>query len=77
VVSCKQVLRELSNYIDQTVDAELRAEIENHLRACHRCSVILDSTKKTIRIYSDEGVLNVPAGYSARLREFFLNVVKR
>lgn len=77
MVSCQQVLKELSNYIDNSAPAELRQQIESHLRTCRRCSVVLDTTKKTIRIYSDEGVLEVPAGYSTRLREFFLQATKR
>lgn len=72
MVSCKDVLRELSNYIDDSVDPGLRSQIESHLRTCGRCSVVLDTTRKTLIIYSDEGVLEVPAGYSDRLRKFFL-----
>jgi anti-sigma factor RsiW len=72
VVSCQRVLQELSNYIDNEVNAGLREQIENHLKSCRRCSVVLDTTKKTIRIYSDEGVLEVPAGFNQRLRSLFL-----
>ena len=77
MVSCQQVLKELSNYIDSTVAPELRQQIESHLRSCRRCSVVLDSTKKMIRIYSDEGILDIPAGYNARLREFFLKATRK
>ena len=76
VVSCQQVLKELSNYINNDVDSTLRKQIEDHLRTCRRCSVVLDTTRKTVRIYSDEGVLEVPAGYSQRLRAFFLRAAK-
>lgn len=76
MVSCQKVLQELSNYIDNDVDLDLRERIENHLKTCHRCSVVLDTTRKTVRIYSDEGVLEVPGGYSQRLREFFLRSAK-
>ncbi len=76
MVSCRQVLEELSNYIDNDVDAKLRDQIENHLKSCRRCSVILDTTRKTVRIYSNEGVLEVPGGYSQRLRNFFLRAAK-
>jgi putative zinc finger protein len=76
VVSCQQVLQELSNYIDNDVDTSLREKIENHLKTCRRCSVVLDTTRKTVRIYSDEGVLEVPSGYGQRLRSFFLKAAK-
>jgi hypothetical protein len=67
----------MSNYIDNDVDAALREQIEQHLKSCRRCSVVLDTTRKTVRIYSDDCVLEVPDGYSHRLREFFLKAAKR
>ena len=73
MVSCQRVLQELSGYIDDAIDSRLRAEIEEHLRGCRRCSVVLDTTRKTIQIYCDGNVLDVPGGYSERLRHFFLS----
>ncbi len=73
MVTCAQVLKELSNYIDEDVDPQLRAEIEKHLRGCRRCSVLLDSTRKTLRIVGDDRVFEVPAGYSERLHVFLTN----
>ena len=70
MVTCAQVLKELSNYIDGDIDPQLRAEIEQHLRGCRRCSVILDSTRKTLRIVGDERVFEIPLGYSERLHQF-------
>ena len=67
MVNCHEVLLELSNYIDNDVDPELRAAIEEHLRQCHRCSVLLDSTKKVLYIVGDERIFEVPVGYSERL----------
>lgn len=70
MVTCAEVLRELSNFIDGDVDHKLRAEIENHLRGCRRCSVLLDSTRKTLKIVGDDRVFEVPVGYSERLHKF-------
>jgi hypothetical protein len=70
MVTCAEVLRELSNFIDGNVDPKLRAEIENHLRGCRRCSVLLDSTRKTLKIVGDDRVFEVPVGYSERLHKF-------
>lgn len=77
MVSCQHVLRELSNYIDNTVDSDLRRAIEQHLQGCRRCSVVLDTTRKTLMIYSDGGVLEIPAGYSERLRGSFLEKLEK
>jgi hypothetical protein len=70
MVTCAEVLKELSNFIDEDIDPQLRAEIETHLRGCRRCSVLLDSTRKTLRITGDERVFEVPVGYSERLHQF-------
>ena len=70
MVTCAEVVKELSNYIDDDIDPKLRAEIENHLRGCRRCSVLLDSMRKTLRIVGDDRVFEVPVGYSERLHNF-------
>lgn len=70
MVSCETVLQELSNFIDHEIDPGLRAEIEAHLRTCHRCSVLHDSMRKVVVIVADERTFEIPAGYSKRLHDF-------
>lgn len=70
MVTCEQVLQELSNFIDGDIDPSLRAEIEAHLRTCHRCSVLHDSLRKVMVIVADERTFEIPVGYSERLHAF-------
>ncbi len=70
MVSCKKVIEELSNYLDASVDAKLRGEIEAHLRICVRCDVLLDSARKVLIIVGDERTFEVPIGYSERLHRY-------
>ncbi len=70
MVTCEQVRKELSNFLDGDVDARLRAEIEEHLRQCHRCTVLVNSTKKLLYIVGDDRVFEFPVGYSERLHRF-------
>lgn len=70
MVKCDRVLQELSNYIEEEVDPVLRTEIEEHLRGCHRCSVLVDSTRKMLYVVGDERVFEIPIGYSERLHTF-------
>ena len=51
LLTCKQFLDELSDYLDEKTDAELRKKLEQHINDCPNCWVICDTTKKTIRIY--------------------------
>lgn len=69
MVTCEQVAKEVSNFLDDDVAAELRAEIIDHLRRCRRCSVLVDSTRKVIYVAGDERVFELPVGYSKRLHE--------
>lgn len=69
MISCHEVLRELSNYIDNDLDPQLRAAMQDHLRGCRRCSILLDTTKKTVYVIGDERIFEVPAGFSDRLHK--------
>ena len=67
VMSCAEVLRELSNYIDGVVSPELHNKIDTHLQACESCSTMLESTRAVVQALSDDNLVDVPPGYSARL----------
>ncbi len=70
MVTCEQVRKELSNFLDDDVPPQLREEILEHLRHCHRCSVLADTTRKVLFIVGDERVFEIPVGYSERLHRF-------
>ncbi len=69
VVSCKEVWREISNYIENDISPELRADMEEHLAQCRHCTAILDGTHNVILLMADERAFPLPVGFSARLRE--------
>ncbi|MGC2647388.1 MAG: zf-HC2 domain-containing protein [Candidatus Sulfotelmatobacter sp.] len=66
-VNCEQVWREISNYVDGEVDAELRSAMEEHFRTCKHCASVLAGTRNVVQLYGDERMLEVPAGFSQRL----------
>ncbi len=68
VVTCQQVWRELSNYLEGEVGAELRASMDEHFHSCSQCASLLAGTKNVIALYGDERMLEVPAGFSGRLQ---------
>jgi hypothetical protein len=67
VVSCEEVWREISNYLEGEIDPSLRAAMEEHFRGCKRCRAVLDGTRNVIQLYGDERMLEVPLGFSYRL----------
>ena len=51
LLTCSRFLEELSEYLDESVQGKLREELEAHVTQCPNCWVIVDTTKKTLRIY--------------------------
>ena len=68
-VSCEQVWREISNYVDGDVDAALRSSMDQHFRTCKRCASVLAGTRNVVALYGDERMVQVPAGFSRRLHQ--------
>jgi anti-sigma factor RsiW len=68
-IDCKHVWQYISAYIDNDVDAALRAEIDRHLETCEICSAVLDSTRNVVVLVADDRVFELPAGFSKRLHE--------
>jgi anti-sigma factor RsiW len=68
-LECKHVWEHISEYIDGSVSAELREDIERHLEHCEICSAILDSTRNILILTADERTFELPVGFSKRLHE--------
>jgi anti-sigma factor RsiW len=69
LLTCKDFLKELSDYLDESTDAELRAKLEHHISQCPNCWVIADTTRKTIRIYKGVDLYPIPRDVEDRLMQ--------
>jgi anti-sigma factor RsiW len=67
LLTCKDFLSELSEYLDETIDAELRSKLERHITECPNCWVIADTTRKTIQIYKGMEPYPIPPDVERRL----------
>ena len=67
MLTCKEFLLELNDYLDETGDIDLRGRIESHITKCPNCFVILDTTKKTIQVYKGVQPQTLPQDVQARL----------
>jgi len=54
-MECQELVRYLSDFIDNNLDEELMQAAREHLATCHNCHVVLDSTQKTILLYRRRG----------------------
>lgn len=68
-ISCREVWRELSNYIDGALDPELRHRMQEHFKDCEHCSAILDGTQNVIQLVGDGRAFDLPKGFSERLKK--------
>ena len=67
-MKCTEFLKELNEYLDDALDARTRSELDDHLAWCHNCYVVCDTTKKTIEIYRDSQLYELPDDLRNRLR---------
>jgi len=67
LLTCKDFIRELSDYLDESLDSEIRAKLENHISECPNCWVIADTTRKTIQIYKGMEPQPIPSDIEQRL----------
>lgn len=66
MLTCKEFMQELSDYLDESVDASVKAKLEEHIMECPNCWVICDTTKKTIRIYKGMDPYALPQDVESR-----------
>ncbi len=67
---CKNLLGQLSGYLDGDLEAALCTEIERHMADCPDCRAVVNTMEKTIELYHIAGNANrseVPADVQARL----------
>ena len=53
LISCSDFVAEIGNYLDGEIADEVRVQLEDHLSHCRTCTVLVDSTRKTLKIVTD------------------------
>jgi len=69
LLTCKEFLAELSEYLDDAVGTEVRQKLELHVSACPNCWVLVNTTQKTLKVYKGCEPQDVPADVRDRLME--------
>ncbi len=68
-LNCTEVFQEISNYLAGELDPDLKGTIERHLKSCRHCKVVFDTTCKTIELYCDGKLFELPEPVRVRLHE--------
>jgi hypothetical protein len=67
LLTCKQFLQELNDYLDPSIDPETKRHLESHVSKCPNCFVVVDTTMKTLKVYKGMEPQAVPEDLQIRL----------
>lgn len=66
---CSQYIQNIADYIDGEIDESLCAELENHLKECHNCRIMVDTMKQTVVLCRDGKKERFPAELEKKLTD--------
>jgi hypothetical protein len=66
-ISCVEVWREISNYLDEEISTEMRERMEAHFKECAHCKAVLDGTRNVVGLVGDGKLFHTPEGFNKRL----------
>ena len=67
-MTCTEFIAMLDDMIDDSIAAETRAEVEKHMHKCGHCEVVFNTTRKTIEIYRNSELYELPDDLRGRLQ---------
>jgi anti-sigma factor RsiW len=66
-ISCVEVWRQISDYLDDGISPQMRERMEAHFKACTHCTAVLDGIRNVVELVGDGRVFQMPDGFSKRL----------
>ena len=67
-LECKELLGNLSNFIDGELDEDMCEKLREHMAGCENCRVVFDTTTRTIYLYQTSiKETELPADVQTRL----------
>jgi anti-sigma factor (TIGR02949 family) len=76
-MKCREVIRELSEYLDGELDPALAEDLRRHLGDCEDCGIVVDTTRRTIEMYCNMEPAPLPAEVKQRLQRAMERKLKR
>ncbi|MFL6448285.1 MAG: zf-HC2 domain-containing protein [Bryobacteraceae bacterium] len=70
-------MSELSDYLDDTLDPEMKADLHRHVSECPNCWVVCNTTEKTIKIYKGMEPQAIPPEVEKRFMSALMEKCKR
>jgi anti-sigma factor RsiW len=69
LLTCKQFLLELNDYLEDSLDPASREELRKHVNECPNCWVVCDTTQRTLKIYRGMEAQPLPDEVQSRLMD--------
>lgn len=66
-MKCEELLKMLNDFVDGTVDPAVCEEFEKHMAGCNPCQVVVDNIRKTITLYKNGQLYEMPLEFRTRL----------
>ena len=76
-MNCASVTRRISSYIDGDLEATIVEEIELHMKTCRECTILVQQTKLTVKLYYDSDLVDYPVEVQARLHETLRRKIRK
>ncbi|HXP85958.1 MAG TPA: zf-HC2 domain-containing protein [Bryobacteraceae bacterium] len=67
MLTCKQFLQELNDFLDETTDQDMKLRLQKHVNECPNCFVIVDTTRRTLEVYKGMEPQAIPENVKTRL----------
>lgn len=60
-MKCEELLAALNDYVDGGIDPSVCEEFSKHLAGCKPCQLVVDTVRKTIFLYKEGQLYELPA----------------
>ncbi len=67
LLTCKEFLADLNDYLDGCCGVDIRIKLEKHVTECPNCWVVYDTTKRTLKVYKGMEPQEIPETIKSRL----------
>jgi hypothetical protein len=67
MITCDEFFAEFGDYLENQVSGDVRREMELHLSQCRTCTVLFDSSCKTVRFVTESCSFELPQPVSDAL----------
>jgi len=72
MLTCRDVIGLLADYLESTLSDEVLADLERHLAGCRPCQAYLRTYRRTKELTGRAGQVAMPEEMKARLRELLV-----